>query len=228
MVTIGLGMGLTSAPATEAIMGVVPAAKAGIGSAVNDATRELGGTLGVAVIGSVSLSVYRESLAEDITNPAMLEPARDSVGAAMAVSAQTGDPSIVGFAQQAFIDALQMGCFVAVGVSLLGFVLALIYLPNHPVAHDVESPTLPVVPRRRCPRLRGVRRPHRPCTAAANHPLADVRVGWRERGQTWRSRPSQYGFRSSVLRTFCAPLRGSASMTSTEVGALKWARRSRV
>src|SRR5689334_3993267 len=51
MVVLGTGMGLTSAPATEAIMGVVPKAKAGVGSAVNDTTRLLGGTLGVAVIG---------------------------------------------------------------------------------------------------------------------------------------------------------------------------------
>ena len=58
MVVLGTGMGLTSAPATEAIMGVVPTAKAGVGSAVNDATRLLGGTLGVAVVGSVYASLY--------------------------------------------------------------------------------------------------------------------------------------------------------------------------
>ena len=55
-------MGLTSAPATEAIMGVVPKAKAGVGSAVNDATRLLGATLGVAVIGSVYASLYASRL----------------------------------------------------------------------------------------------------------------------------------------------------------------------
>lgn len=138
MVTIGIGMGLTSAPATEAIMGVVPAAKAGIGSAVNDATRELGGTLGVAVIGSVALSTYRTSLGEDITDPAVLEPARESVGAAFAVAEQTGDSSIVGIAQQAFIDGLQIGCWVAAGVCLVGLILAAIYLPAHPEA-EVEA-----------------------------------------------------------------------------------------
>ena len=62
MVVLGTGMGLTSAPATEAIMGVVPRAKAGVGSAVNDATRLLGGTLGVAVIGSVYASLYASRL----------------------------------------------------------------------------------------------------------------------------------------------------------------------
>ena len=62
MVLYGTGIGLTSAPATEAIMGVVPTAKAGVGSAVNDATRLLGGTLGVAVIGSVYASMYASRL----------------------------------------------------------------------------------------------------------------------------------------------------------------------
>ena len=64
MVVLGTGMGLTSAPATEAIMGVVPKAKAGVGSAINDATRLLGGTLGVAVIGSVYASLYASRLTE--------------------------------------------------------------------------------------------------------------------------------------------------------------------
>ena len=51
MVMMGLGMGLISTPATESILLVLPPARAGVGSAVNDATRELGGTLGVAVVG---------------------------------------------------------------------------------------------------------------------------------------------------------------------------------
>src|SRR6478672_10407336 len=62
MVVIGVGMGLTTAPATEAIMGVVPKEKAGVGSAVNDATRSSAGTLGVAVIGSVYASLYLHAL----------------------------------------------------------------------------------------------------------------------------------------------------------------------
>ncbi|MGA2925785.1 MAG: hypothetical protein ABSG43_07280 [Solirubrobacteraceae bacterium] len=60
MVVLATGMGLTSAPATEAIMGLVPKARAGVGSAVSDATRPFGGTLGVAVIGSVYASLYAD------------------------------------------------------------------------------------------------------------------------------------------------------------------------
>src|SRR5262249_56156261 len=72
MVLGGSGVGLVSAPATEAIMGVVPTAKAGVGSAVNDATRLLGSTLGVAIIGSVYASIYISRLTNRL--PAELAP----------------------------------------------------------------------------------------------------------------------------------------------------------
>src|ERR1700691_470305 len=85
MVLCGLGLGLTSAPATESIMGAISRAKAGVGSAVNDSTRLLGGTLGVAVIGSVYASVYGSRLTA--TLPASVPgrvaaTAHQSVGAA--------------------------------------------------------------------------------------------------------------------------------------------------
>src|SRR6266540_2491947 len=66
MVLLGAGIGLTSSPATESIMGAVSSARAGVGSAVNDATRILGGTLGVAVIGSIYASLYSSGLSEDL------------------------------------------------------------------------------------------------------------------------------------------------------------------
>jgi hypothetical protein len=72
-------------------MGAVPAAKAGIGSAVNDATRILGGTLGVAVIGSIYASIYSSRLIDDL--PAVLpgpvaESAERSVGTAFGAAAE--------------------------------------------------------------------------------------------------------------------------------------------
>src|SRR5579859_5296314 len=100
MVVLGTGMGLTSAPATEAIMGVVPKAKAGVGSAVNDATRLLGGTLGVAVIGSVYASLYASRLASalPIGLPRRVAgTAHESVGAALTVTdqlAHAGHPAL--------------------------------------------------------------------------------------------------------------------------------------
>lgn len=139
MIFLGIGLGLTSSPATEAIMGVVPKAKAGIGSAVNDATRELGGTLGVAVIGSVALSVYRDTLDRSPIPPSALEPARESIGGALEAArriAEAGQTdagtALTAVAKSGFLDGMAVGCLVAAGVSLVGALLTLAVLPAHP------------------------------------------------------------------------------------------------
>lgn len=137
MLLLGSGLGLTSTPATEAIMGVVPAAKAGIGSAVNDATRELGGTLGVAVIGSVALSLYRDAIAGAQLPPAARETAQESVGAAYGVAAQLPAGSadaLTALARDGFLDGFNTGCVVAAGVVFVGALLVARYLPAHPTA----------------------------------------------------------------------------------------------
>jgi EmrB/QacA subfamily drug resistance transporter len=153
MVVLGTGMGLTSAPATEAIMGVVPKAKAGVGSAVNDATRLLGGTLGVAVIGSVFASLYASRLTSHL--PASL-PATDSstahgsVGAALTLAQSiqhAGHPALAGAihnaASAAFFDGFQTANYVSAGVAAAGALMALALLPAHPSAgreEDGEAP----------------------------------------------------------------------------------------
>ena len=75
MVLMAIGMGLVMAPATESIMGSLPRAKAGVGSAVNDTTRQVGGALGVAVVGSVMTSVVRLAA----SRPRSRDPVRPSV-----------------------------------------------------------------------------------------------------------------------------------------------------
>jgi hypothetical protein len=142
MVVLGTGMGLTSAPATEAIMGVVPRAKAGVGSAVNDATRLLGGTLGVAVIGSVYASLYSSRLTAALptTVPGSIaRTAHASVGAALGVAgrlAHLGNPAL-GLAvnratTSAFFAGFRVANYVAAGVALAGAAMALALLPAHP------------------------------------------------------------------------------------------------
>ncbi len=140
LVVAGIGIGLTSAPATEAIMDVVPAAQAGIGSAVNDATREIGGTLGVAVIGSVFTSLYVgafDRLGSAGSFPASaLDAARGSLGAAEAVAAQlrgtnlAGGRSLLDVATDGFFDGFAAGSLLAAGVTLAGCVAAALLLPG--------------------------------------------------------------------------------------------------
>jgi len=148
MVLGGSGMGLTSAPATEAIMGVVPRAKAGVGSAVNDATRLLGATLGVAVIGSVYASLYASRLTSDLPSQlphGLSTQAHDSVGAALQVAGGIGahgraslSGAVHSAAEGAFFHGFAAGCLVAAAVSAAGLVMAMALLPAQPLAGEEE------------------------------------------------------------------------------------------
>lgn len=151
MVLYGLGMGLTSAPATESIMGAVSAAQAGVGSAVNDSTRLLGGTLGVAVIGSIYASLYGSRL--DKTLPGQLPAsakalAHESVGGAYGVSAHLASSGqhvlaqvVHDAASNAFVHGISVGCLVAGVVALAGALLPLRFLPAQPPSSP-DQPTL--------------------------------------------------------------------------------------
>ena len=91
LVLLGMGMGVTVAPATASIMEAVPLNRAGIGSAVNDTTREVGGALGIAVFGSIVNSVYRSEIdtqALSVLPPEAAAAASESVGAATYIAAQ--------------------------------------------------------------------------------------------------------------------------------------------
>ncbi len=142
MLFLGTGMGLTSAPATEAIMGAVPKAKSGVGSAMNDATRLFGGTLGVAIIGSVAASLYSNRLAATLA-PALparaVTAAKASVGGAIIASHELSklglnqvSEGLAHTATNAFLYSLRGGCFVAGGVALAGAVMAALLLPARP------------------------------------------------------------------------------------------------
>jgi len=150
MVVLGTGMGLTSAPATDAIMGVVPKAKAGVGSAVNDATRLLGGTLGVAVIGSVYASLYTSRLTSalptGIPGP-LARTAHGSIGAALTLAGRlvrAGHPAlgatIRNVASSAFFDGFHSADYVAAGVAAAGALMALALLPARPSHGTDDAP----------------------------------------------------------------------------------------
>jgi EmrB/QacA subfamily drug resistance transporter len=126
LAVLGLGMGLTMAPATESVMNSVPLAKASVGSAINDATRTTGGALGVAVLGSLVSSGYRAGMdgANDV--------ARESLGGALAVAQRMGAPGegLAATAQQAFVDGMHTAVLVGAVVAALGSVFVLLALPG--------------------------------------------------------------------------------------------------
>ncbi len=130
MVVYGLGLGLTLAPATESIMGAISRAKAGVGSAVNDSTRLVGGTHGVAVIGSAYASIYGSRLTATmpVAVPGRVAAiAHQPLGAAYTAAgklAALGHPGLgQGLLQasiHAFLRGLTVGCLLAGGLPRWG------------------------------------------------------------------------------------------------------------
>lgn len=150
LVLLGAGLSLTAAPATGSIMSAVPPAKAGVGSAVNDTTREVGGALGIAVLGSVANAVYRSAIDLDGLRlpPQVAEAARESVGAAASLASQVpGGAELADRAGRAFTDAFNVTSLLAAVVALMAsVVVALVFnrraerLANEEVAPPEDSP----------------------------------------------------------------------------------------
>jgi EmrB/QacA subfamily drug resistance transporter len=136
MTLMAAGLALSTSPATDAIMGALPPAKAGAGSAVNDTTREVGGTLGVAILGSVLNSAYAGHLLTALTRlgaPAeVAHQAGQSVVAGLVTAAHFPPALQVAAAEsvrQAFTAGLHRGSAVAAVATAAGAVVALIFLP---------------------------------------------------------------------------------------------------
>ena len=117
-------------------MGALPPEQAGAGAAVNDTTREFGGTLGVAVVGSVFLSVYGAKVVDGYRAmglPQQFEATvADSMGGGLQVAARLSGPEAAQLAtivRNAFIDGLSRGSLVAAAVVGVGAVFAAIFLP---------------------------------------------------------------------------------------------------
>ena len=142
---MGAGIGFAMVPATESIMGSLPREKAGIGSAMNDVVREVGGTLGVAVLGSVLAGAYASTMDPAVAAlPAdAAEAASDSVGAAQQVGTQIGGSSgadLIATANQAFVDAMSTTAGIAAAIAIAGAVIAAALLPSRP---RTTEPSLP-------------------------------------------------------------------------------------
>src|ERR1700726_898266 len=132
MLLLGGGLGLTTAPATEAIMGSLSADKAGVGSAVNDTTRELGGTLGVAIAGSIFASVYSGQLGAAALPGLPAEPMRRSMALAHTVIQRLPAQEagyVRGVVDHAFLDGMQVSSLVCAGIALGAAIIVAWLLP---------------------------------------------------------------------------------------------------
>ncbi len=120
---IGLGLGITAAPATDAIMGAIPKERAGVGSATNTVIRLVAASLGVAIIGSMMYSIYSSRVSDAVValSPDLADAARNSIGAAVQIAASLPEDAGTALASasgDAFTEALGI-------VGLIGAVIAL-------------------------------------------------------------------------------------------------------
>ena len=141
MLFMACGLSLVTSPSTDAVMGSLPREKAGVGSAVNDVSREFGGTLGVAVTGSIFVSLYSPRLVDRFeaipglvasVPPDALKTAEDSVGAAYMVamgSPESVRPTVLSAVSDSFMHGFGTACLSVSVVALVGSVVALKFLP---------------------------------------------------------------------------------------------------
>ncbi|MFD4366645.1 MFS transporter [Rhodococcus sp. NPDC058521] len=123
---LGLGMGLAMPTCANAMLAVAPPDRSGAGSAVTDTALQIGGSLGIAVVGSVLTTSYRDLLTDKVPSAA-----GDSIGAAHAIAAQLGsDAGLIQATNQAFIQALPSATLTGAAVAALGATVALAVLPT--------------------------------------------------------------------------------------------------
>ena len=143
LVVLAAGLALVMPTATESIMGSLPPAKAGVGSAVNDTTRELGGALGVAILGSVMASTYGPAVSDAIRGrpvpPGVADLITDQVGAAIGVAQEIGgEPGreLAAAASKAFTDGMGTAFLIGAAALAIGAVIVVLFLPAQAVDHD--------------------------------------------------------------------------------------------
>jgi EmrB/QacA subfamily drug resistance transporter len=145
---VGAGIGLALAPAMDAVLGELPVGRSGSGTAMTMTLRQVGGALGVALLGSISASAYTGRLDTTGLPPVAAGPARDSVNGAVAVAQQLHDPALLASAGGAYVHAMSVVLVVCSVVAVAGAVLAGVFMPARaatppvPAAEDRPEPEL--------------------------------------------------------------------------------------
>jgi EmrB/QacA subfamily drug resistance transporter len=147
---LGFGMGITMAPATTSVMAAVPRDKAGAGSAVSQAARQVGATFGVAIIGSVLSAGYRAAIGPTIDQiPGLTGPQRDLVSGSIEATLGFVDKmaplfpqarALIAPAQEAYVQAARIATEVSVTAAVIGLVVVLLWLPGRGVRTAALKP----------------------------------------------------------------------------------------
>ncbi len=132
LLTVAGGIGLAAPAATDSIMGAVPNHQSGAAAGIDEIALELGGALGVAVLGSLLASGYTTALSQSPELPAQAQPALESIGAAAQLAAEIGGSTgqvLLDLSRRAFIESLGNTVLIGAGITLIGALVALVFLP---------------------------------------------------------------------------------------------------
>ena len=140
---VGFGFGMAYVPATDSVMGSLPRKRAGVGSAMNDTTRQVGGALGVAVLGSILASGYKDSIAGAIQGvpAAVADAVRDSVGAAVLIADKLGGAqgaALLHAGRSSFVDGMSSALIAGAIVMAVAAAASLVLLPGGRPAPESE------------------------------------------------------------------------------------------
>ena len=136
----GLGLGLTLPAAMDTALSALTPERSGVGNALLQAMRQVGGAIGVAVLGTVLNAGYRDRLPGQAPGAV-----RDSVSAGVAVAGRLGDTALLDSVRSAFLHGMDVSLIVAGSVALAGVVLALIFMPGRPAEPPVVETPAPVL-----------------------------------------------------------------------------------
>ena len=126
----GLGLGLAMPQTMNAALSALSAERSGSGSALISAMRQVGATIGVAVLGTVLASVYRSHLVVTGLPAAAAAAAKSSVVAGVAVAHALGSAALLDSVRHAFVQGLDTMLWVCGGIALASAILALLFLPR--------------------------------------------------------------------------------------------------
>jgi len=146
---MGIGMANTMAPATDAVMAAVPEAQAGVGSALNDTVRQIGGALGIGIFGSIMSSIYASSMTNAVSglSSELADTATNQVGAALQVAGQlegAASSALIEASKNAFIDGASTVYMIAGIVAFVGMVFVWRFMPAYDKAPGTDEETITV------------------------------------------------------------------------------------
>jgi EmrB/QacA subfamily drug resistance transporter len=143
LLVMGLGVGLSMSPGTEAITGSLPEERQGVASALNDTVREFGGALGVALMGSLLSSGYSANIGSVTAglSPDAAAAVKEGIGGAFAAAPRLGDraPVVLDGARHAFVHGWQLSMWVAAGLLLAAAAFSAVWIPRRERAIELET-----------------------------------------------------------------------------------------